>query len=103
MYWRTSSVSDATVPPTTRYAVSLPCTRSGAKTIPTRHPFSRWFVKNRPLPRLTSTAAGAHSLLTTHPPLLVMKGRYSDLDDSTAGTKKGSDRGGRIFSRTVPV
>src|SRR5215210_196437 len=49
MYWRTSSVSDATVPPTTRYAVSIPCTRSGAKTIPTLHPFSRWFVKNRPL------------------------------------------------------
>src|SRR5918994_5096152 len=103
MYWRRSSVSGATVPPTTRYAVSVPCTRSGAKTVLTHHPFSRWFVKYRPLPRLTSTVAGAHSFLTTHRSLLVMNGRYSDAGDSMAGTKRGWSQGVPVFHLDGPV
>jgi|SRR5215212_1047024 len=58
---------------------------------------------NRLLPCFTSTTAGAHSLRTTHGPLLVMKGRYSDAGDSTASTKRDGAKGCLFFHPDGPV
>src|SRR5215210_9092375 len=103
MYWLTSSVSDATVPPTTRYSVSVPCTRSGAKTIPTRHPFSRWFVKNRPLP--PSYLNGGESTFPPYdpPPFARYEGPLLRGGRLDGGHKKGMKprRGASFSARTV--
>src|SRR5919112_5613601 len=103
MYWRTSSVSDATVPPTTRYAVSIPCTRSGAKTIPTRPPFSRWFVKNRPLPSSYLNGGGSTFPPYDPPPFARYEGPLLRRGRLDGGHKKGIEPRGAYFSPDGPV